>query len=188
MKLAAGEYTLYLFVFFSYLAYLSLFVDLKYQARTIGTIDYIDFAVASLLCLFGILYCFVYCRGDSCFTEFKDKFELGFGQKYYIFPILERIVSPAIMVALSSQFIANASIIAVSAVLGVLILKGQPYKGHRKNYRPFTNYLLVILIQLIFLIVGLARDPSSVLSLYGPLIILALLIVCLIYSVYALVK
>jgi len=82
----------------------------------------------------------------------------------------------------------NCALIGLYLFIGAIILLKQPYKGDRKNYRPVANYLIAIAIQGIYMIVGFAQDPTSFLSLYGPLMVLVLLIVCVVYSAYALIQ
>lgn len=82
----------------------------------------------------------------------------------------------------------NALIIAIYALMAVLVLVKQPYKGEKQNYRPFLNYIIVILVQGVYLAVNFANDPKGMLSLYGPFVVLGLLMVCVAYSAYALVK
>lgn len=87
-----------------------------------------------------------------------------------------------------SKSYGNAAIIGLYAAMGTLIVVKQPYKGDKKNYRPVANYLIAILIQLIYLIVGISNDPTSFLSLNGPMVVIVMLIVCVLYSAYALVQ
>jgi len=82
----------------------------------------------------------------------------------------------------------NAAIIGIYALLGILLVVKKPYKGEKQNYRPFANYLIVVLIQGIYMGVNFMQDPTGMLSIYGPLIVLGLLFVCVGYSAYALGK
>lgn len=100
----------------------------------------------------------------------------------------ERFLSPACLVVLSSKSYGTAPILIFSIALTVLLAFIKPYKGDRKNYRPIANCLIMTLIAGIFLGIGFIGDPESALSKYGPLVILVLLLVCIIYSAYALVQ
>ena len=70
----------------------------------------------------------------------------------------------------------------------IMVCKAQPYKGDYKNYRPIANYSIIIVNSLILMAIGFTDNSEGFLAKYGPLIILALLLVCVIYSTYALVK
>ena len=56
------------------------------------------------------------------------------------------------------------------------------------NFRPVTNSIVMILIAAIFLGIAFMGDPSGALSLYGPFMIMALLLVSVVYSAYALIQ
>lgn len=62
-KLAAGEYALYFFLFFSYLAYLSLLVEFKYHSVTQDMMSFIFIGAGALTIVLGIVYMLVYCCG-----------------------------------------------------------------------------------------------------------------------------
>jgi hypothetical protein len=182
-----GEYVLYLFLAFSYLAYLSLFIELRYMSA--GTPDYMGLAVGVLVTIAGVVYAVVYCRADSYLLEFRSKFTPdAFGRKFYLFFMAERLLAPAALVMLASQPYSNAVVLAVYLVLLIVILKAQPYVGERKNWRPVANCLIVMVIEGVYLGTGFMSNPTSMLATYGPLVILGLLAVCVVYSVYALVQ
>lgn len=90
--------------------------------------------------------------------------------------------------ALSSKAYAPIPIIGVYVGMGVILLVTQPYKGSRNNYRPFANYLITILVAAIFVGIGFSGESEGFLAMYGPLVIIVLLLVCIVYSVYALVQ
>ena len=73
--------------------------------------------------------------------------------------MVERIVSPAALVILSSKFYGTAPIIAIYTVLLVLLLIVRPYKGARKNFRPVANSIVLILVSSIFFATALMNDP-----------------------------
>jgi peptidoglycan/LPS O-acetylase OafA/YrhL len=100
----------------------------------------------------------------------------------------ERLVSPAALVILSSKSYGTAPIAAIYAALLVLLLVAKPYKGSFKNLRPIANSIIVILVAIIFLAIAFMDDPEGLLALYGPLVVLALLFVCVVYSAYALIQ
>ena len=102
--------------------------------------------------------------------------------------MIERIISPAFLVVLSSKAYGTAPIIAIYATLIIIVLKVRPYKGKKSNYRPLTNYLIMVIIAGILLGISVSGDPSGALATYGPLGILVLLLVAVIYSAYALVR
>jgi len=98
------------------------------------------------------------------------------------------MVVPAILVQMVDKTYGNAAVIGIYVLLGVLLLVKKPYKGDRQNYRPFANYLVVVMIQGVYLGVDLMQNPTGMLSLYGPFVVLGLLLVCVAYSAYALFK
>jgi amino acid transporter len=65
------------------------------------------------------------------------------------------------------------------------ILVKKPYAGDRKNWRPVANMLITITILLLYFLMNTLS--KSAITLYAPLIILLLLLVCFVYSAYALV-
>ncbi len=56
------------------------------------------------------------------------------------------------------------------------------------NYRQIANLSISGVIQCIYLGVNMGKDPKSMLALYGPLIILVLVLVSLIYNIVFLMK
>ncbi len=56
------------------------------------------------------------------------------------------------------------------------------------NYRQIANLSISVVIQFLYLGVNMGKDPKSMLSKYGPMIILVLILICLIYSIVFLVK
>jgi len=105
-----------------------------------------------------------------------------------VFVILERLIIPAILVLLGSKIYTSAIIIGIYTLLGILVLVKRPYKGEIQNVRPFANYIIVIVIESIFIIVNSMKNPTGIISLYGPLAILSLLMICVAYSAYALIR
>lgn len=73
-KWAAGEYLFYLFLSFSYLAYLSFYVQLKYMGG--AQLDYIGILEGVFFLLLTVLFIVLYSQPafEDLFTEFKDKF------------------------------------------------------------------------------------------------------------------
>ena len=130
-----------------------------------------------------------YSKAETYFIEFTEKFHSeGCGRRYYILIMIERILSPAFLVVLSSKPYGTAPVIAIYVGLGVVLLSVRPYKGKRKNYRPVANCLIAVMISGILLGIAFSSDPSGALSEFGPLAILALLLIAIVYSIYALVK
>ena len=68
------------------------------------------------------------------------------------------------------------------------MLKVRPYSGDSKNMRPMANYIIIVLVSVTLLAIAFSNQPSGMLSKYGPLIILVLLLICVIYSAIALIK
>lgn len=125
-----------------------------------STSEYLGIGVGALVIAALTFYIIFYSQADSYFTEFKDKFNTdGFSRRFYIFPTIERVISPAILAIAVAKGYGNAPIIGINALLAVLILVKSPYKGDKKNYRPFTNYIINMLIQGIYLGVGFMKDP-----------------------------
>ena len=172
---------------FAYVANLSLFIEMKYMHSSM--LDLIGIGIGVVLLITSAFFLFCYAQADSFYTEFKEKFTSdGFGRRFYVIFILERVIMAAMMVMIAGQSLGNAAVIGIYLILGVVILVKQPYVGERKNYRPIANCLIVIVIEGVFLGAGMSKDPKGMLSLYGPLVILGLLLVCVIYSAYALGK
>ena len=73
--------------------------------------------------------------------------------------MIERIISPAFLVILSSKSYGTAPIIAIYLTLIVVLLVVRPYKGARKNYRPFANYLIAVMVSGILLGIAFSNDP-----------------------------
>ncbi|MCB0369345.1 MAG: hypothetical protein KDD45_07795 [Bdellovibrionales bacterium] len=71
-KYAIGEFTLYVFLGFSYLAYLSLCIQVRYLG--VDMMDYIGLGEGGLFLAVGLVYMVVYAKATSYFTEFKDSF------------------------------------------------------------------------------------------------------------------
>lgn len=92
------------------------------------------------------------------------------------------------MVQFGPKIYTAATIIGIYVLLGILVIVKRPYKGDKQNIRPFANYLIVVIIEGIFLLVNLTKNPTGMVALYGPLAILGLLAICVAYSAYALVK
>ena len=144
-KYAIGEYTLYLFLAFSYLAYLSLFVQVKYLNSEM--LSYVGLALGALFVGTGVLFAVVYARADSYFTEFREKFHAeGWGHRFYLFVMGERLLSPACLVALSSKSYGTVPVIALYVALIIILLLVRPYKGSKKNFRPLANYLIMVIV------------------------------------------
>ena len=54
--------------------------------------------------------------------------------------------------------------------------------------RPMANYIIIVLVSAILLAIAFSNQPSGMLSKYGPLLILVLLLICVVYSAIALIK
>jgi hypothetical protein len=89
---------------------------------------------------------------------------------------------------LSSKSYGTAPILVIYAALIILLLIVKPYKGPRKNFRPVANSIIMIMVSGIFLAIAFMNNPEGIISLYGPLAVMALLSICVIYSAYALVQ
>ena len=61
-----------MFLAFSYLAYLALFIQVKYIGSDMMT--YIGIAVGAIFITVGVIYMVIYAKAETYFTEFKDKF------------------------------------------------------------------------------------------------------------------
>ena len=72
--------------------------------------------------------------------------------------------------------------------LAVVLCSTRPYKGSKKNFRPMANYIIMIVIAGILLAIASTGDASGIVAEYGPLVILVLLFVAVVYSGYALVR
>ena len=86
-KHCIGEFTLYALLSFAYLAFLSLFIEVKYLKSS--SLDYVGIALGIMLLSAAMFYLFFYAKADSFYTEFKEKFNTdGFGQRFYVIFIL----------------------------------------------------------------------------------------------------
>lgn len=110
-------------------------------------LDYIGIAIGVILLCAAVFYLIFYAQADTFFTEFKEKFNTdGFGRRFYIIFILERIIVPGILMTLASLSYGNAPIIVIYGVIAIVIGIKQPYRGDKKNYRPIANCLIVVII------------------------------------------
>jgi hypothetical protein len=149
----------------------------------------IGLIIGIVLFLFGLIYFAIFNKFDEYFNEFKNKFVVdNFGKKYYNIPMIERILSPALLIFLISMPILNAILIGIYLILIIIVAVKKPYAGDGKCKRPIANSLIMIAIQGIILAVNMSKDPTNMLAVYGPFAILGLLTVCLAYSIYALVQ
>ena len=152
-------------------------------------LGYLGLALGALFLGTGVLYAVVYARADSYFTEFREKFHAeGWGRRFYLFVMGERLLSPAFLAMLSSKPLGTAPVMVLQAALIVLLLLIRPYKGSKKNFRPLANYSIMIVVAGILLGIAYTNEPSGALAFYGPFAILLLLLVAVIYSTYALVR
>ena len=55
-------------------------------------------------------------------------------------------------------------------------------------YLVATVKYITIIIAGIYMSIGFSGDPKGALSKYGPLVIIILLLICIIYSAYALLQ
>ena len=158
-RLLIGEHSLYLFLSFAYLAYISLFVQIKYLGSSF--LDYVGIGEGALFLVAGACLAILYIRSEDFFTEFKDKFrkDLTCSNRFYLFFMAERFVCPAALVVLSSKFYGTVPIIAIYAALLVILFIVRPYNGARKNFRPVANSIVVILVSGIFLVIAFMDDP-----------------------------
>jgi hypothetical protein len=93
----------------------------------------------------------VYAKADSYFEEFKSKFALDrFGQLFYLLPMLERLIVPALLVFMVGFPYLNGVIIVIYLSLFVMVAAKTPYAGERKCWRPLANYSIMIAIQAIY--------------------------------------
>lgn len=152
-------------------------------------LGYLGLALGALFLGTGVLYAVVYARADSYFTEFREKFHAeGWGRRFYLFVMGERLLSPAFLAMLSSKPLGTAPVMALQAALIVLLLLIRPYKGSKKNFRPLANYAITVIVAGILLVIAFTNEPSGMLADYGPLVILLLLLIVLAISIYALVR
>ena len=152
-------------------------------------LGYLGLALGALFLGTGVLYAVVYARADSYFTEFREKFHAeGWGRRFYLFVMGERLLSPAFLAALSSKPLGTAPVMVLQAALIVLLLLIRPYKGSKKNFRPLANYAITVIVAGILLVIAFTNEPSGMLADYGPLVILLLLLIVLAISIYALVR
>ena len=152
-------------------------------------LGYLGLALGALFLGTGVLYAVVYARADSYFTEFREKFHAeGWGRRFYLFVMGERLLSPAFLAMLSSKPLGTAPVMVLQAALVVLLLLIRPYKGSKKNFRPLANYAITVIVAGILLVIAFTNEPSGMLADYGPLVILLLLLIVLAISIYALVR
>ena len=152
-------------------------------------LGYLGLALGALFLGTGVLYAVVYARADSYFTEFREKFHAeGWGRRFYLFVMGERLLSPAFLAMLSSKPLGTAPVMVLQAALIVLLLLIRPYKGSKKNFRPLANYAITVIVAGILLVIAFTNEPSGMLADYGPLVILLLLLIVLAISIYALVR
>lgn len=76
----------------------------------------------------------------------------------------------------------------IFAVIFFLIYKNQPYFGKRSNIRPLINQITTFSIQTIYLLTGILNNPKGIISIYGPLAILALLLTTVTLNTIYLIK
>lgn len=74
-----------------------------------------------------------------------------------------------------------------AALLAVIVIK-QPYIGKRKCLRPILNTSIRMAIQLLFLSNNFSSDPKSIFALFGPIIIVLLVFICILFNIYYLVQ
>jgi CDP-diglyceride synthetase len=110
-----------------------------------------------------------------------------FSQQFYLLIIVERLVTSIFLVALISVPVQNGILIVLFLSQMIIIIKKKPYKGKRKWLRPVLNMINCIMIQLIYQITNFQQNPKGVISIYGPMVILCLILICLVYSIYYLV-
>jgi hypothetical protein len=97
--------------------------------------------------------------------------------------ILERIVTGAIF-GIVTWLTYQCLVVAVLYIAQfVYILMKRPYAD--RNWRPATNMVITTLVLLIYFLVNFT--DNEMLEEYGPLAILGLLAVCLVYSTILLV-
>ena len=121
----------------------------------------------------------LYVKAESYFIEFKEKFhEEGCGSRFYLLIMIERIIAPGCLVALSSKSYGTAPVIVLYLALAVVLCSTRPYKGSKKNFRPMANYIIMIVIAGILLAIASSGDASGVIAEYGPLVILVFSSVC----------
>lgn len=101
--------------------------------------------------------------------------------------MIERLISPAILVMMMSLNLQNALIAGIYLIILIAIIWKKPYRYYR-CFRPVINCILMILIQVIFMGANMMKGPDSMLSKYGPLTIIGLLMACVIYSSIEMVK
>lgn len=140
-KYTLGEFTLYGLLAFSYLSYLAFFITLAWGGEMMGVV------AGGVVLLMGIIYMVVYAKAETYFEEFKSKFELDrFGQLFYLIPMLERLIVPALFVFMVGFPYLNGVIIVIYLSLFVVVAAKKPYAGERKCWRPIANYSIVIII------------------------------------------
>lgn len=75
--------------------------------------------------------------------------------------------------------------ILIFAVLGVLVLVKKPYLNNYNSYRFVANMIITVFILAIYVyysILDVESKNKSPISFYLPLIVLALLLICVIYN------
>jgi hypothetical protein len=186
-QLAIGEYTLYIFLCFSYLAFLALFIQMNFLSSS--WLDYAGIGGGVLFAVVGVIYMLVLTQAsDAYFTEFRNRFSKdSYSKRFYLLIMVERIASPCLLVTFVAKTYGNVPVIVLYLFLTIYLLKVGPYLGKGKNCRPLANYVIVMLVSLIYVGTDFKKDPEGPLAKYGPLAVLGLLLLCVIYSAVAMV-
>ncbi len=78
------------------------------------------------------------------------------------------------------------AVIFIAQLLFIAILR--PYVEPKSNYRPIANTVIMIIIECIFAYVRMTDDSQSIVAIYGPILIILLIITCIAYTGYEIVR
>lgn len=101
--------------------------------------------------------------------------------------LVERLLTALILVATAGMVYSNIILMVPFIALIAIILIKTPYFGPRANARPTANHSITIVIQVVYLAANMT-SRTSIFNIYGPLIILILVLACIVYSIVAIVS
>lgn len=179
-------------MFGGYLIAVSFALEVMFgMKKTSDLIGKVSMAESFLFLLLLIVYFVLLILRPEWFGEFTQEFKKDkVSQKFYNLMIIERILIGAGLVLLLNVNVVGAVPLAIFALTAIFIVVKSPYKERLQNFRQVANMAIAIIVEAVYLAYKMANSETrntSQIYFYLPIIVCALLILCVIYNSVALI-
>lgn len=160
---------------------------MKNSSDLIGKVSLAQCAV--LLSLMVGYFVFLLLKPEF-FGEFTNEFKKDrVSSKYYNYMLFERLLVGSCLVFMLAANIGAVVPLAVFLLTGIFIAVRKPYRENYHSYRAAANMAIAAVVMGVYLFYTLtpAENRNSGIFLYLPLIVCALLLICVIYNAGAII-